>query len=81
MSDPADVLPSVGTDIATGPHTFHLLEAIGDGGYGSVFLAKDRENHRWAVKVENYKRSMLHIEVRRMATQQIVPLGQRAENY
>uniref|UniRef100_A0A1I7XUC3 Protein kinase domain-containing protein n=1 Tax=Heterorhabditis bacteriophora TaxID=37862 RepID=A0A1I7XUC3_HETBA len=57
-----DRLPAVNDEIRGDDRTYRLLQILGDGGYGTVFLSQDGDK-RIAVKTEKYSKSMLHIEV------------------
>ncbi|CAJ0950225.1 unnamed protein product, partial [Mesorhabditis belari] len=57
-----DRLPVVGDELQIENRRYRLQAVLGDGGYGTVFLATDGER-KLAVKCERYSKSMLHIEV------------------
>ncbi|KAJ1373717.1 hypothetical protein KIN20_036206 [Parelaphostrongylus tenuis] len=58
-----DRLPVVNDEIASEENRYRLLQILGDGGYGTVFLSQNTQNRNVAVKTEKYSKSMLHIEV------------------
>uniref|UniRef100_A0A158P682 Protein kinase domain-containing protein n=1 Tax=Angiostrongylus cantonensis TaxID=6313 RepID=A0A158P682_ANGCA len=58
-----DRLPVVNDEIASEDNRYRLLQILGDGGYGTVFLSQNTQNRNVAVKTEKYSKSMLHIEV------------------
>ncbi|KJH48261.1 hypothetical protein DICVIV_05623 [Dictyocaulus viviparus] len=57
-----DRLPVVNDEIAADENRYRLLQILGDGGYGTVFLSQNMQKNV-AVKTEKYSKSMLHIEV------------------
>ncbi|KAE9416557.1 hypothetical protein Angca_007479, partial [Angiostrongylus cantonensis] len=57
-----DRLPVVNDEIASEDNRYRLLQILGDGGYGTVFLSQNTQKNV-AVKTEKYSKSMLHIEV------------------
>ncbi|KAK6019299.1 hypothetical protein OSTOST_15071, partial [Ostertagia ostertagi] len=58
-----DRLPVVNDEITAEDNRYRLLQILGDGGYGTVFLSQNAQNRNIAVKTEKYSKSMLHIEV------------------
>ncbi|VDK57077.1 unnamed protein product [Cylicostephanus goldi] len=58
-----DRLPAVNDEIAADENRYRLIQILGDGGYGTVFLSQNSQNRSIAVKTEKYSKSMLHIEV------------------
>ncbi|RCN45827.1 hypothetical protein ANCCAN_08124 [Ancylostoma caninum] len=58
-----DRLPVVNDEIAADDNRYRLIQILGDGGYGTVFLSQNSQNRNIAVKTEKYSKSMLHIEV------------------
>ncbi|XGW22244.1 hypothetical protein V3C99_004897 [Haemonchus contortus] len=58
-----DRLPVVNDEITAEENRYRLLQILGDGGYGTVFLSQNAQNRNIAVKTEKYSKSMLHIEV------------------
>ncbi|KAK6730752.1 hypothetical protein RB195_007305 [Necator americanus] len=58
-----DRLPMVNDEIAAEDNRYRLIQILGDGGYGTVFLSQNSQNRNLAVKTEKYSKSMLHIEV------------------
>ncbi|VDO27022.1 unnamed protein product [Haemonchus placei] len=58
-----DRLPVVNDEITADENRYRLLQILGDGGYGTVFLSQNAQNRNIAVKTEKYSKSMLHIEV------------------
>lgn len=57
-----DRLPQLGDFVKTDTKHFKLIEKLGEGGYGNVFLSEDNER-KVAVKAEKYSHSQVHIEV------------------
>ncbi|VDM47735.1 unnamed protein product [Toxocara canis] len=54
-------LPQLGTEVRSGVSIYKLLSVLGEGGFGTVFEVR-RGYRRYAMKVEKYNKSMLHVE-------------------
>ena len=57
-----DRLPQLGEFVKVEGKQFKLIEKLGEGGYGNVFLSEENERCV-AVKTEKYSHSQIHIEV------------------
>ncbi|GMS99567.1 hypothetical protein PENTCL1PPCAC_21742, partial [Pristionchus entomophagus] len=61
-------LPRPNDVIHSSSSSYRLGLQLGDGGYGVVFMCKDKNDNMVAIKIEKYNRSMLPIEIEVMRT-------------
>uniref|UniRef100_A0A0M3HV21 Protein kinase domain-containing protein n=1 Tax=Ascaris lumbricoides TaxID=6252 RepID=A0A0M3HV21_ASCLU len=54
-------MPELGTEVRSGISIYKLLSVLGEGGFGTVLEVR-RGYRRYAMKIEKYNKSMLHIE-------------------
>uniref|UniRef100_A0A914S3D7 Protein kinase domain-containing protein n=1 Tax=Parascaris equorum TaxID=6256 RepID=A0A914S3D7_PAREQ len=54
-------MPELGTEVRSGISIYKLLSVLGEGGFGTVLEVR-RGYRRYAMKIEKYDKSMLHIE-------------------
>lgn len=57
------MLPRPNDTIHSSSSSYLLGLQLGDGGYGVVFMCKDKNENMVAIKIEKYNRSMLPIEI------------------